>query len=641
MIAINCAYQKAPWADVLYFADLRWWTQYGGAVERAFKGELWSIAERLEGVVNWIMGVDEPGLSTKPGRINTGKNSGYQAVGLAHQWGAAKIVLLGYDMQRGPNGEAHFHGNHPEPLPNLGNLPEWARLFVQLGADLRRAGVEVINASRRTAITCFEKMPIIDALFSPAEPPVPAPQAGASALWVSEDLLPREHQALTAGLEAAGFPAGRAQSHCAGSPDLTVIWGKGQTGYSPAGRLLVAENGYINGPHGPYIALAADGHNGAGRWPAGSRARLDALGIELRPWRKAGGHVLVCPSRGIGAQPMPADWTDKTVAALRKLTSREIRVRKHPGNWKKLAEHPDVSLARDLEGAHACVTWASAAGVKALMLGIPVIYGAPQWICAGAAGSRLEDIEKPLMPDRVPVFERLASAQWSLDEIASGQPIRELMNLPELSVVCVLKSGGDYDAEYVRKLRDGVAKHLTLPHRFICLSDVDVPCERIPLKHGWKGWWSKLELFRPDVVRGKTLYLDLDTVITGNLDAVATIPYDFAMLNIRAKDVKIGNSGAMWFGKPQPHVYRRFVEKPDYWIDFHVKHAENRYMGDQAFISDCFDHIPKLHQALPGFFQSYKYDRLQDKVPPECAVVCFGGPPRPAQAGGWVRQAWV
>jgi len=211
-----------------------------------------------------------------------------------------------------------------------------------------------------------------------------------------------------------------------------------------------------------------------------------------------------------------------------------------------------------------------------------------------------------------------------------------------LTVLCVLKTGGDYDARYVRILRDGVARHTSLPHRFVCLADTEVPCETIPLQHGWPGWWSKIEMFRPGVIAGPTLYLDLDTIITGNLDRVTTIPYEFAMLCIREKiDVTIGNSGAMWFAKPQEHVYERFVLDPKFWIKYHEDNAKHRYMGDQAFISDSFEKINKLHWALPGFFKSYKYDRCQNQVPKGCSVVCFGGKPRPHQAGGWVKQAWV
>ncbi len=605
---------------------MRWWTVYGGEVERDFKGERWTCTDRLKGVegYNWIESVDAPGLCTREGRIHFGLNSGYSAIGWVYHQGAARIILLGFDMQRGPNGETHHHGPHEGGLPNLGTMPEWVRRMVQLGADLRHQGVEVINASRATAITCFERMPIGAALRG--VPRAPAVRQKTAALLVPKDLLPREHAAFAAGLAAAGSTA-------------TVIWGtyKGKVD----GTEMVAENGYLGGPGGPYVALAVGGHNGAGRWPVGSPERWARLGVVLKPWRRDGGHVLVCPSRGLGMNPMPKDWTERTVAALRALTDRPIRVRAHPGNWKLRAEHHSATLARELEGAWATVIWASSAGVKSLIEGVPVICTAPHWICAEAAGRRLEDIESPPMPDRLPAMHRLASAQWTLDEIASGAAFRALASMDELTVLCVLKSGGDYTPEYVRILRDGVAKHLTIPHRFVCLSDVDVPCERIPLKHGWRGWWSKLEMFRPGVITGKTLYLDLDTIITGTLDPVATIPYEFAMLNIREKDTMVGNSGAMWFSRPQPHVYERFVEKPDYWIDYHLKNAHNRYMGDQAFVSDSFDEIPKLHHALPGFFKSYKYDRCEARVPAGCSVVCFGGHPRPHEAGGWVKQAWV
>lgn len=613
---------------MLYACDLRWWTQYGAQVDEVFAGERWTSATVLKGVINHIEAVDEPGLCLNPRRIHTGGNGGYQLVGLAYHWGPSRIILLGYDMQFGPNGETHHHGRHDRTLPNPAavHLAEWARRFIMLGMDLRERGVEVINATRRTALTSLQQMPLRSALGLSGT-------RGVGALQIPLDLLPREHEACSLGLAAAGYGEGAV-------PDVTIAWGGRNPSPPASGRMIVAENGYLPGAGGPYVALALDGHNGAGRWPRGSSERFKRLGVDFRPWRQDGGHVLVCPSRGIGMQPTPEDWTERTVAALRKFTKREIRVRPHPGNWKRLPEHPNVSLARDLEGAWACVIWASTAGVQALIQGVPVIYTAPNWICAGAASNRLADIENPPMPERLPVFERLASAQWTLPEIESGEAFKAVLGC-DLTVLCVLRSGGDYDAEYVRKLRDGCRKHLTIPHRFVCLSDVPVPCERIELRHNWSGWWSKIEVFRPDVITGPTLYLDLDTVITGKLDPVMTMPYDFAMLNIRAKDTKVGNSGAMWFTKAYPHVYERFAEKPQHWIDYHVSNAHDRYMGDQAFISDCFEDIPKLHHALPGFFLSYKYDRCQDRVPKGCSVVCFGGHPRPHEAPGWVYKTWV
>ena len=91
-----------------------------------------------------------------------------------------------------------------------------------------------------------------------------------------------------------------------------------------------------------------------------------------------------------------------------------------------------------------------------------------------------------------------------------------------LNVVCVLRQGGKvgYDASWVDKLKSAVNRHLTIPHRFICLSDCEVNCERIPLIDIGTGFWSKLELFRPGLFTSPVLYIDLDTVICKNIDEI-------------------------------------------------------------------------------------------------------------------------
>lgn len=160
---MNNEFRSAPWADVLYAPDARWWRVYGGEAEQRFEGEFWSCATEAPDV-NWIEAIDDAGLSTNPNRIHAGGNSGYQAIGLAFLWGAARIVLLGYDMKRGAGGRAHHYGNHEGGLPNLGNLMWWGRRFVQLAIDLRKQGVEVINATRDSALTCFERSSLGEAL---------------------------------------------------------------------------------------------------------------------------------------------------------------------------------------------------------------------------------------------------------------------------------------------------------------------------------------------------------------------------------------------------------------------------------------------------------------------------------------------
>src|SRR6185437_3375269 len=116
-----------------------------------------------------------------------------------------------------------------------------------------------------------------------------------------------------------------------------------------------------------------------------------------------------------------------------------------------------------------------------------------------------------------------------------------------LTVACVLRSGGLYDAEWVAKLQRGVARHLTLPYRFVCFSDCPVPCERIPLRHDWPGWWSKLEIFSQPI-EGTTLYFDLDTVVVGSLDRIAAYPHRFTMCHEYYRQHLLCSTAMAWSG---------------------------------------------------------------------------------------------
>lgn len=209
-----------------------------------------------------------------------------------------------------------------------------------------------------------------------------------------------------------------------------------------------------------------------------------------------------------------------------------------------------------------------------------------------------------------------------------------------LTVICVLKSGGIYDAEWVRRLRDATARQLRRPHRFVCLSDVDVPCERIPLKHDWPSWWSKIELFAPGIITDRTLYLDLDTVLVGEI-GISKVDCDFAMLRNFWRPDMVG-SGVMWFsGDDTPHhVYEKFTRQPDAYIAHHQRRADGPYVGDQAFIWDAMGHeVAHINNYLPGI-KSYKMHCLR-RLPPDASIVCFHGKPRPTEVGAdWMEQHW-
>lgn len=195
----------------------------------------------------------------------------------------------------------------------------------------------------------------------------------------------------------------------------------------------------------------------------------------------------------------------------------------------------------------------------------------------------------------------------------------------DLTVACVLRSGGDYSSEYVERLRDGVARHLPLPHRFVCLSDVDVPCERIALVTDWPGWWSKLELFRPGLLSGRVLYLDLDTVIQGDLLPLAAHPHRFTMLSDLMAPARLASGVMAWDGDFR-HLFERWSPRlaPRYRVT-------GRW-GDQGWISEQLGISPSRFQSLfPGMFASYKASPAAAKA--AASVICFHGSPRPHEVG--------
>lgn len=152
---------------MLYACDQTWWDHYFPKLATGFPGELWTVSEGARDLYGlaWVMSADQSGLSKDPTMIHTGRNSGTQAVALAHLFGARRIVLLGFDMAA-TNGRAHWHGDHPKGLGNgaQGRYSVWIRSLELVAQDAKRDGLQIINASRRTALRCFPRVELEEAL---------------------------------------------------------------------------------------------------------------------------------------------------------------------------------------------------------------------------------------------------------------------------------------------------------------------------------------------------------------------------------------------------------------------------------------------------------------------------------------------
>jgi hypothetical protein len=213
--------------------------------------------------------------------------------------------------------------------------------------------------------------------------------------------------------------------------DVLLLWNRGPARevlaerYEKAGaKVLIAENGYCGRDVAgrQLYALALWQHAGAGEWFVGDEDRWSKLNMQCQPWRSSGKEIVLLPQRGIGnpKYAMPKDWVKNVTARLKLVTDRPIVVREHPGK-----DRTDPMPA--LKNAWAAVTWASGAGIKAIVGGVPVFHDAPHWIGAPAAKFGIEDIENPFLGDRMPMLHRLSYAQWTLQEIQMGEAFRWLL----------------------------------------------------------------------------------------------------------------------------------------------------------------------------------------------------------------------
>jgi uncharacterized Rossmann fold enzyme len=212
-----------------------------------------------------------------------------------------------------------------------------------------------------------------------------------------------------------------------------------------------------------------------------------------------------------------------------------------------------------------------------------------------------------------------------------------------LNVLC-LKAGEAYGPEYVNILFDMVRRNLPegYPGRFVCITDnpsgLDGGIEILPLPPGLEKWWGKLYMFKrglfPDGTR--CLFMDLDTLIIGNMQKLADYRGQFATLRDFYYPQQVGPAIIAW-------------EAGDFassvWEEWEAQGRPRHPMGDLWWLNNLDQgrfakEIDILQDKLPGFFCSYKAD-CHPYPPNGTAVVCFHGQPKPANCGEeWVASVW-
>jgi hypothetical protein len=168
VIGCNDAYKFGDLCQVCVFGD-KAWLNYHKDFRKDFKGIMVTIHRTLDRPQAWnendikVMKKERRGFYTTGWQLAWNDNTGALAVNLAAILGAKEIVLLGFDMHLGTDGQANWHPNLKEK-PKTESYPRFVKGFRDLkyGMDKLRPDIRVINVNNNSSLPWFEKMKIED-----------------------------------------------------------------------------------------------------------------------------------------------------------------------------------------------------------------------------------------------------------------------------------------------------------------------------------------------------------------------------------------------------------------------------------------------------------------------------------------------
>lgn len=210
--------------------------------------------------------------------------------------------------------------------------------------------------------------------------------------------------------------------------------------------------------------------------------------------------------------------------------------------------------------------------------------------------------------------------------------------------------GRCYDAHYVRRIYYQLCAACRQPEcgrvRLVCLTDFEeildnsfrgmgsggIDFAAVPIKRGWAGWWSIIEVF--DVLRGPSVLIGLDTALPGNLAPLLNWardcqPDQFGMVSDFYRPKHLASSVMAWNGD-----WSFLAEECNYPDAARYYRMEQLYT--EAKLLSGNHRIERLEQMLTGIY-SYKVHVRNQGLPPDAMVVCFHGEPRPHE----VDEPWL
>lgn len=172
VIGVNMSYKIGDWIDMVIFGDSGFFlkervplSQFPGlkvSCHSGYKNEPWIKYVGRDPRVK--------GISANPGMVCWNGNTGAAAISIAANAGAKRIILVGFDMSIDGNRMQHWHNLYLKgPVNNDRRrrklpFPRHLAGFPVIEEDAKARGIEIINASPVSTISCFPKKTVKEIL---------------------------------------------------------------------------------------------------------------------------------------------------------------------------------------------------------------------------------------------------------------------------------------------------------------------------------------------------------------------------------------------------------------------------------------------------------------------------------------------
>lgn len=222
--------------------------------------------------------------------------------------------------------------------------------------------------------------------------------------------------------------------------------------------------------------------------------------------------------------------------------------------------------------------------------------------------------------------------------------------------------GNYYSWDYVDILHDSIQRNTSSPIRFHVWTERERVVPGKYIKHALipqgnegpkRAWWYKTQLFNTDLYAGPIIYMDLDVVITGNLDWMRKLSMQsfWAVRDFKClwkSHRRAINSSVMAFDtRNYEHVWKKYKDNQE--------RITHKYHGDQNYIDEEIvetkRHLPEekivsyrwqvLHGGMDFKTRAYpRKDEIDIELSPDASIVVFHGDPKPHEINNKLSEYW-